>query len=134
MNGLGGRSAIRLNRILYRIFSLNSADGSTNRNARLIFSNWFGQNQFSAQAKGGRQTSAAIDNSDRHRTAGALAIAAYIEDKLGGGKVLAIDEHEIKAIGIQLLRGRRAIERALTGDRHLFEHGGDSADGLIIGR
>ncbi len=124
------RSALRLP----GIFSLHSADSGTNRNACLIFRDRLGQNQLRPQAKSGGQTGAAIDNGYRNRTAGALAIAAYIEDKLGRSQVLAIDQHEIEAIGIQLLRGGGAIERALTGDRHLFEHGCDSADGLIIGR
>ena len=133
-----GRRCILVNRRnalgLQGVFSLHSAEGGANRNAGLIFGNRLGENQLSAQTESRGQAGAAIDNRDRNRTAAALAITAHIENELGGGKVFAIDEHEIEAIGIQLLRGRGAIERALAGDGHLFEHGCDSADGLIIGR
>src|SRR5271166_5308490 len=86
---------------LQGVFSLHTADGGANRDARLIFCNRFGQNQLSAQTKCGRQAGAAIDNRDWNGAACALAVAADIEDELGGRKVLAIDEHEIEAIGIQ---------------------------------
>jgi hypothetical protein len=116
------------------ILALHSADGGTNRDSRLIFGDRLGQNQLSTQPKSGGQTGAAIHHGNRDRPAGTLPIAAHVENELGGGKVLAIDEHEIEAIGIQFLRGRGAIEGALAGDGHFFEYRCDSADGLIIGR
>jgi hypothetical protein len=116
------------------IFALYSADGGTNRDSRLIFGNRLGQNQLSTQPKSSGQTGAAIHNGNRDRSPGTLPIAAHVENELGGGKVLAINEHEIEAIGIELLRGRGAIERALAGDGHFFEYRCDIADGLIIGR
>ena len=117
-----------------RFLSPDAAEGGTNGDAGLIFGHRFGENQFGAEAKRGRQTRAAVDDSDRNRAAASLAIAADIENKFGGRKVLAVDEDQIEAIGIQLLRGRGAIQRAVTGDGHLFEHGRDGGDGLIVRR
>src|SRR5208283_2625678 len=117
-----------------RLFFLPAINGAANCAARLVLCDRLGQDQIRSQPERGRQSRAAIDNRDWNRALAASSPPAYVKDELGGGQVLAIDNHEIEIIGIKLLGSGDSIERTLAGHRHLFKNGGNGADRLIIRR
>ena len=93
-----------------------TAHGGADGGACLIFCDGLGENQFGSEAEGGRQAGASIDNRDRYGIIAVFSAAANIEDELGGGKILTVDEHEVESLRSQFLGGGDAVERAFAGD------------------